>query len=60
MARQYANRLISGAAVTSNLVPTGTIPTTERVVRPLTKLEPAQQREAWTKANDPKFCNVIR
>lgn len=52
MARSHAHRLIDAAVVTQNLSPTGDTPKTERVVRPLTKLEPAQQREAWTKAND--------
>jgi hypothetical protein len=52
MARAYALRLIGAAEVVKNLSPMGDIPATERVARPLTKLEPAQQREAWTKANE--------
>lgn len=52
MARSHAHRLIDAAAVTKNLSPIGDIPKTEAVVRPLTKLAPDQQREAWTKANE--------
>ena len=62
--RHAANHLISGAAVVENLVTIGhqnqseemvtigsqILPTSERQVRPLTKLEPEQQREAWAKA----------
>ena len=51
MARNYANRLILAADVAINLVPMGTIaPQSERQVRPLTVLEPEQQREAWERA----------
>ena len=52
MAKTHANRLILGASVADNLAPMGAIPQTERVVRPLSRLEPHQQREAWKKAND--------
>lgn len=52
MARTYAHRLIEAAGVVKNLLPIGNTPKTEAVVRSLTKLEPAQQREAWTKANE--------
>lgn len=47
--KNYANKLIVSAKVVNNL---GTVvPTTERQVRPLTKLEyPGQQKEAWEKA----------
>lgn len=47
MSKPHATRLIVAAEVTANLVPMGTIPTTERQARPLTVLEPEQQREAW-------------
>jgi site-specific DNA-methyltransferase (adenine-specific) len=50
MNRNYANRVIAAAEVTANLVPMGTIPATERQARPLTVLEPEQQREAWQRA----------
>jgi phage N-6-adenine-methyltransferase len=53
MQRHYANRLISAAEVTVNLVPMGTIlPTSERQVRPLTALDVDLQREAWQRAID--------
>jgi hypothetical protein len=46
--RSYVNKMISGSEVVNNL---GTIvpipPQTESQVRPLTKLEPDQQLEAW-------------
>ena len=49
MARSTAYRLIDAAEVVSNLdVPHGgQTPTTERLARPLTKLEPEVQRMAW-------------
>ena len=50
MSRSYANRLIGASSVVRNLVPIGTIPTRENQVRPLTQLEPEQQREAWEAA----------
>lgn len=34
----------------SQLTPIGVIPTNEAQARPLTQLEPEQQREAWTRA----------
>jgi hypothetical protein len=49
-ARHYANRLIGAAEVVGNLVPIGTIPATESQARPLARLEPEQQREAWSRA----------
>ena len=62
--RHAANHLIAGAGVVQNLVTIGyqnqseemgtigsqILPTSERQVRPLVKLEPEQQREAWSKA----------
>ena len=50
MAKQHAYRLIDSAAVAKNLSPIGDVPKTESVVRPLARLEPAQQREVWVKA----------
>jgi phage N-6-adenine-methyltransferase len=48
MERNYANKLIAASGVVSNL---GTIvpilPTSESQARPLTRLEPEEQREAW-------------
>lgn len=51
--RRHAYRLIDAARVVGHLetCPTGHIrPTSERQVRPLTRLEPEQQREAWAQA----------
>jgi hypothetical protein len=53
MVRQQANRLISAAEVVEILEPMGSIlPATERQVRPLTSLEPEQQREVWAQVID--------
>lgn len=38
MGRNYANRIIASAKVISNLVPMGTIPESERQIRPLSEL----------------------
>jgi len=48
--RSYAYRLIASSEVTDNLSPMGDIPESERVTRPLTKLPPEQQKEAFQKA----------
>ena len=49
--RAHAYRLMDAAGVVQNLSPTGDIqPTNERQVRPLTDLEPEQQREVWKEA----------
>ena len=45
--RHYVNRMISASEVVGNLVPHGTKPQTEYQARPLTKLEPELQAEAW-------------
>lgn len=51
MSKTHANRLVESATVVGNLTPIGvTVPTSESQVRPLTRLEPDQQREAWTQA----------
>jgi hypothetical protein len=50
MAQQSATRLIRAAETVANLKtePIGSLPTHESQVRPLTKLRPDQQREAWS------------
>lgn len=50
MSKTHANRMIDSAEVVSNLTPIGVIPNTESQARPLTVLEPQQQREAWQRA----------
>jgi hypothetical protein len=57
MGRQYASRLITGSQIVANLSPRGDLctpceimPINEAQVRPLTILEPAQQREVWEEA----------
>ena len=51
MSRIHGHRLIESAQVHENLLPTGNIqPTSERQVRPLTKLSTLLQIEAWTKS----------
>ena len=51
MVARRTRQLIGAAEVVRNLqdqsVTVVTLPTSERQVRPLTKLEPEQQREAW-------------
>jgi hypothetical protein len=47
MSRIHAHRLIEAASVVEHLLPIGNTPTRESQVRPLTKLEPEQQRQAW-------------
>ena len=49
--RAYAYRLIGSAQVVDAVSPIGIqIPSNERQTRPLARLEPSQQREAWQKA----------
>jgi len=49
--RAYAYRLINAVETISYLSPIGDIlPETETQARPLTRLEPTQQREAWAQA----------
>jgi hypothetical protein len=57
MGRRYAQRLIAGSQIAENLGPRGPLcapceimPINEAQVRPLTILEPAQQREVWAEA----------
>src|SRR5690349_7927128 len=44
---RHARRLIASAEAIENIRPKGPIPTYETVVRPLTGLQPEEQREAW-------------
>lgn len=50
MSKSHANRMIDAAEVAKNLTPIGATPASESLLRPLTKLTPAQQIEAWEKA----------
>lgn len=50
MSRSRAYQLMSAAEVVSNLSTNVDIPIAETHVRPLTALQPEQQREAWQKA----------
>jgi hypothetical protein len=51
MGRTHADRLIGAAAVYVNLAPIGVkTPANEAQIRPLTRLDPEQQREAWQAA----------
>jgi hypothetical protein len=51
MGKAYAHRLIGAATVRDNLSPIGDVlPANEAQARPLTLLEPEQQREAWQRA----------
>lgn len=54
MVASRARQLIAAAETVENLktVTTVTLPESERQARPLSKLEPEQQREAWAKAVD--------
>lgn len=53
MSRIHGHRLIESSQVYDNLLPTGNIhPTSERQARPLTRLSPPLQIEAWTKVID--------
>lgn len=47
---QHGHRLMTAAATVGNLEPIGSIlPATESQARPLTRLKPEQQREAWAR-----------
>lgn len=50
MARRTAYQLMDAVAVVDNVCQGAQIPTTERQVRPLAKLEPEEQRTAWQRA----------
>lgn len=48
--KTHANRLIGASSVAENLTPLGVKPESESHLRPLTGLEPEQQREVWQEA----------
>jgi len=48
--KTHVNRLINSAHVNENLAPMGVAPINERQSRPLSRLDPPQQKEAWKKA----------
>ena len=50
MGRSYACRLTDAAGVAKNLLPIGSIPSSESQLRPLTLLPPEKQQEAWAEA----------
>ena len=52
MAKTHANRLVGAAQVVALLAPIGVTPATESQARPLTRLEPPPQVEAWEAATD--------
>jgi len=57
--RKYVDRLIAAQTVRENLTPTGVItPIAERTLRPLTALEPDEQRTAWAEAVDRSEGNA--
>jgi len=47
--KTHANRFIESTKVIKNLTPIGVIPENEAQARPLAKLPPEQQQEAWDK-----------
>jgi len=50
MVRRQADRLIAAAETAENLRPIGLIPQSESVIRPLTRLDPDQQRQVYQRA----------
>ena len=50
MSKTHANRLIESVSIKENLATIVVKPTSESQTRPLTHLEPEQQKEAWQKA----------
>lgn len=52
MAHRHANRLIGAVEVIDNLGPMGPKPQSERQTRPLTQLEPEEQREVWQEVTE--------
>lgn len=60
MGENYANRLILAAGVATNLMPTGTIPQTERMARPLGSLPANEQIAAWSEAKDEAGIDPVR
>ena len=59
MERRHAYRLIESSAVVGNLSPIGDIPATESQARPLAKLPPAEQPEAWQEAVTSAFTGPV-
>ena len=57
MARNYANKIISAAAIADNLGTT--VPISERQLRPLTQLEPEKQKEVWAEAGSPAGGRLV-
>jgi hypothetical protein len=47
MTPQHAGRLMRASEIAANLEPIGSIPATESQARPLTTLEPDEQRVVW-------------
>lgn len=47
MSHRHANRLVAAASFVANVGPVGPIPESERLIRPLVALPPAEQRQAW-------------
>ena len=60
MSKTNANRLICSSDVCTNLAPMGVIPKFERQARPLTKLNPEQQRETWQMVVETGFRRDLR
>lgn len=60
MTESYANRLIAAAEVAENLTPTGSVPQTERLARPLASLSAADQVDAWQEAKSLAADDPIR
>jgi hypothetical protein len=52
MSRSNANRLVQGAVIFDNLAPIGAKPANEAQTRPLSRLDPEQQRVAWQEATE--------
>lgn len=50
--KAHAYRLMESAQVVARLSPMGDVPQSERQARPLARLEPEEQHEAWKEAND--------
>jgi hypothetical protein len=60
LTRRHVNRLVGSSQVISNLGPIGPKPQTESQARPLTKLEPELQSEAWQKTVEQHGENITQ
>lgn len=60
MSRQHADRLIKAAETARVLTPTGSIPRTERLARPLAALPAADRIDAWQEANELAGNDPVR